>query len=318
MNKVLFVLALIAVVAFAKHMAVSPKMIREINKKQSLWKAAPNHMTKMSEERIHQFLDRTRKLPLHDHTIGASKHARSHLPHRRATKTYTRAERLAAPESFDARQQWPKCTPMQTIHTQTMAGAAWSLVAVEAMSDRMCVFKNENNLMLSVMDVDTCSDCDEMAYFRANCVWGYWVKTGIVSEECYPTSSTAQPGCPNKCTGNPSLVWDTDKHKGKNNYTISGEADMMTELSQNGPFQVAFEVYADFMSYTSGIYYHAAGGYQGAHTVKVIGYGTENGVKYWICANSWGTSWGENGFFRIRRGTNECGVENIGYAGIPL
>ena len=44
------------------------------------------------------------------------------------------------------------------------------------------------------------------------------------------------------------------------------------------------------------------------HGVTVVGYGTDSGVPYFILKNSWGPMWGEEGYVRIRRGTNECGV----------
>jgi len=49
------------------------------------------------------------------------------------------------------------------------------------------------------------------------------------------------------------------------------------------------------------------------HAVLLVGYGTddETGEDYWIVKNSWGTRWGEDGFFRIRRGVDECGIESI-------
>jgi len=92
---------------------------------------------------------------------------------------------------------------------------------------------------------------------------------------------------------------------------------MKTEVSTNGPFEVAFQVYADFYSYASGVYKHTSGSYEGGHAVKLIGYGEEDGTKYWICANSWNTSWGEKGFFKILRGKNECGIEQQAWGGIP-
>jgi cathepsin B len=49
----------------------------------------------------------------------------------------------------------------------------------------------------------------------------------------------------------------------------------------------------------------------------VLGWGTESGTDYWLVANSWGTSWGENGFFKIRRGSDECGIEDQAVAGLP-
>ena len=46
----------------------------------------------------------------------------------------------------------------------------------------------------------------------------------------------------------------------------------------------------------------------GYHAVRIVGWGEERGIKYWTLANSWGTDWGEDGYFRIARGSNECKV----------
>ena len=47
------------------------------------------------------------------------------------------------------------------------------------------------------------------------------------------------------------------------------------------------------------------------HAVQLIGYGTEDGIDYWIIKNSWGFAWGEDGYGRIKRGSNICGIANI-------
>jgi cathepsin B len=77
---------------------------------------------------------------------------------------------------------------------------------------------------------------------------------------------------------------------------------MKKEIQNNGPIENTFKVYGDFYNYRSGIYTHVSGLYYGLHAVKVIGWGNSNGVDYWIAQNSWGTRWGENGFFRIKMG----------------
>ena len=43
------------------------------------------------------------------------------------------------------------------------------------------------------------------------------------------------------------------------------------------------------------------------HAVVAVGYGTDNGVDFWLLKNSWGENWGENGFIKVKRGT--CGIE---------
>lgn len=88
----------------------------------------------------------------------------------------------------------------------------------------------------------------------------------------------------------------------------------MEQISTHGPISVAFEVYADFMNYKSGVYQHHSGAKEGGHAVTMIGYGTEGGVHYWLCQNSWGHSWGEQGYFKILRGHNECGIEGAAAA----
>lgn len=89
---------------------------------------------------------------------------------------------------------------------------------------------------------------------------------------------------------------------------------------------VAFEVYNDFIHYKEGIYHHT--GLRDDfnpfeltnHAVLLVGYGTDpqSGEKFWIVKNSWGILWGENGYFRIRRGTDECAIESIAVSATPI
>ncbi|VDM70138.1 unnamed protein product, partial [Strongylus vulgaris] len=61
---------------------------------------------------------------------------------------------------------------------------------------------------------------------------------------------------------------------------------------------------------------HTAGKYRGVHAVKLLGWGVENGTKFWLGANSWSEDWGEKGYFRFLRGENHCDFEQGISAGL--
>jgi cathepsin B len=92
---------------------------------------------------------------------------------------------------------------------------------------------------------------------------------------------------------------------------LSNPADIQNELFANGPVETAFTVYEDFYHYKSGVYVHKTGGVVGGHAVKIIGYGHEDGMDYWLIANSWGGSWGMEGYFKIEQG--DCGINDAVY-----
>ena len=66
-----------------------------------------------------------------------------------------------------------------------------------------------------------------------------------------------------------------------------------------------------------GIFIDTTGDQDVTHIISVVGFGVEDGVKYWIGRNSWGTWWGESGFFRIIRGVNNINIEGGCSWGVP-
>ena len=80
------------------------------------------------------------------------------------------------------------------------------------------------------------------------------------------------------------------------------------------PVSIAIEAdTAYFQSYSSGVLTSSACGQNLDHGVLVVGYGAENGQKYWLVKNSWSTSWGDQGYVKIARSdsTNDKGVCGI-------
>jgi C1A family cysteine protease len=142
----------------------------------------------------------------------------------------------------------------------------------------------------------------------ARCDTGWWPEqafnacrtTGITFEDYYPYTPGDQD-----CTGL-NADWPNRLAKVTNWAFLNGNAASMKEyISTYGAIEACIDVYQDFFSYSTGVYRHIAGSYAGGHCVCLIGYNDAGG--YWIGKNSWGTGWGEAGYFKIAYG--ECRVE---------
>ena len=99
---------------------------------------------------------------------------------------------------------------------------------------------------------------------------------------------------------------------------VAGEDAMMQEIYQRGPISCGIAVPLELEEYTGGIFCDTTGDTQVVHAVSVVGYGEENGNKYWLVRNSWGTHWGEQGFFRVCRGVNSLAIESNCQWATPL
>jgi cathepsin B len=126
--------------------------------------------------------------------------------------------------------------------------------------------------------------------------------------------SQRSPQCPTQCDSTakaPHNVFSKDKyayHGSVQGYR--NEAAIQQTLMTKGPVATAFTVYSDFENYAGGIYSHTTGSVLGGHAVRFVGWGVDNGTPYWKVANSWNPYWGEKGYFRIKRGSNQCGIES--------
>lgn len=107
------------------------------------------------------------------------------------------------------------------------------------------------------------------------------------------------------------------RHHYVGGYYGGSDADSIRkELVEQGPTVVSFEPKEDFMYYKNGIYRSGSNKIhqeweQVDHAVLLIGYGMEKNKAYWTMQNSWGTDWGEDGYFRMDRGNDESGCESI-------
>lgn len=93
---------------------------------------------------------------------------------------------------------------------------------------------------------------------------------------------------------------------------------MKSDLAQYGPISCGIQATTEFGEYRGGIYSQHLDSIEINHEISVIGYGvTDEGQEYWIGRNSWGTYWGEYGFFRVQMYSDNLGIENDCTAGIP-
>lgn len=129
---------------------------------------------------------------------------------------------------------------------------------------------------------------------------------GICSESSYPYTSGAgtRGTCKKGCSAAVTLAGFTD--------VPSGDEDELKKAVAQQPVSVAIE--ADqkaFQLYNGGVLDSAECGKKLDHGVLLVGYGTDGGKDYWKVKNSWGAFWGEQGYVRIARGKNMCGIANM-------
>jgi len=240
---------------------------------------------------------------------------------------WSQADIARLPPSFDPRTD--NTTTAQCsgpILDQGKCGSCWAHGATSAISDRLCLNKG-TFLQLGPLDLTSCDNNDNGCNGGdPMSAWSYAQSSGLVTEACYPylTSNggpiptctpepclhfVTTPQCTSQCVN--GADWAGDKHYVSNIYRVQGLDQIQAEITNNGPVEAAFDVFQDFITYTSGVYTHQTGSMLGGHAVKLMGYGTaSDGTDYWLCANSWTTAWGDNGYFKIRRGTDECGIED--------
>ena len=214
----------------------------------------------------------------------------------------------AAPDAYD----WRNYNVVSAVKDQGSCGSCWAFAATGNLEGLYAIHKGNLRTFSEQMLVD-CDTTD------SGCNGGLmeytfeWLKKngGIMFDSDYPYK-----GIKSTCKSNKSKYADMTilgwKKLGDSSSTWScvDEDEVKEFLYETGPLAIALN--ADpLQTYSSGILDLTSTKCPSSginHAVLLVGYGVQNGINYWIIKNSWGKSWGESGYFRIRRGNGTCGV----------
>jgi cathepsin C len=232
------------------------------------------------------------------------------------------------PKNFDWKNK------LKPAGSQGNCGSCYVYSTMRMMEARLKI-KHNHNVNLSIQHALDCS------YYNQGCNGGYPILVmKYASEfELIPESCKAYQESDDKCLKNtcdmnnlPYIYKASNYHYVGGSYGKCSEKLMMEEVYSNGPIVVSFEPDYNFMMYKNGIYHsiNEQTWINNAlprpewekvdHSVLLVGWGEEEntGEKYWIIQNTWGPAWGEEGFFRMKRGTDEFGIESICETATPL
>jgi len=257
----------------------SKEKISRINKiisdKKLKWSAGETSMSALSPEEIRSRLTLTRP-KLDKSKLGSLK---------------TTFSETSYPSTLDWRNNngnW--VTPVKN---QGGCGSCWAFSSLGVIESRINIALNDTNfdIDLSEQDVVSCNGYGNCSGGNEIFVFDYAKSNGVVRESCFPYTATQQ-SCLNKCSN-----WQNESVKVLNYGVINDPTAIKQAIDNYGPVTVYMAVYDDFNYYQGGIYKWTWGRYLGLHSISIVGYNDNQG--YWICKNSWGTGWGESGFFRI-------------------
>ncbi|CAH1966751.1 unnamed protein product [Acanthoscelides obtectus] len=202
---------------------------------------------------------------------------------------------------------WRKEGAVTPVKDHGKCSSCWAFSAVGSIEGQLFL-KNKTLIDLSVQEL---VDCTKYEYLNFGCSGGrmdnafYYIhKYGIQSEESYPY--TARDG---KCKRNGYVV------KIKKFVELYDEREITAAVSFKGPVSAAIDG-SSLSLYSHGIIDETSGCSNSPkhvnHAILIVGYGSEDGVDYWIVKDAFGAKWGEHGYFRIKRNVNACGISYVG------
>lgn len=222
-------------------------------------------------------------------------------------------------------------------HIPHYCGSCWAQGTTSSLADRINILRNGSNITIAlspqvIINCNAGGDCDGGDPLG---VYEFAMYHGLPEESCqnYQAENPTNESCSaiqvcKTCTppapaenseGTCASVavhpaWRVAQFGG-----VFGINDMKKAIYANGPIGCGIDATAEFLQYTGGIYSQNLESISIDHEIAVVGWGVaENGTEYWIGRNSWGSYWGEMGFFRILMGSDNLGIETVCDWGIPV
>lgn len=266
------------------------------------WIAAETSLSKLSEE------EQNRRL-------GLDAYLDVHEAERQRIESILSKKETSAPRSFSSNSDWRNKNGKNWVTPVRDQGSCGSCVAFGTVATIEYQAKIQYDdpswdLNLSEADLFFCGA-------GRRCTQGWWPTyaldyakdKGIAEEACFPYQDQ-DVDC-TLCSDKANRSLKVEKW-----YEIISINERKEWLDKKGPLVACMAVYRDFFSYKEGVYRHVTGDLAGYHAIACVGYSEEE--QCWICKNSWGTSWGDKGFFKIAYGQAEMdtqfakyGVENL-------
>jgi len=210
--------------------------------------------------------------------------------------------------SVDWRDQG-KVTPVKD---QGQCGSCWTFGSIAAIETRYAIKYNKLLSFSEQQVVDCDKNCWGCGGGFVSSVFGYGQVQGLCTSEDYPVRYQArESSChANQCMPSVKLTAYV-KLATYSRYGPSCVGSFLNALDQG---TISISINANRMNlYRGGVYDDTSCPHSRNHAVSIVGYGSdEYGRDYYIVRNSWGSTWGENGYMRIRRGRNICDMENDG------
>ncbi|KAM3866977.1 cathepsin O [Diretmus argenteus] len=214
--------------------------------------------------------------------------------------SYSGPEREGLPAKFD----WRDKAVVAPVQNQEACGSCWAFSVAGAMQTVQAIAGWPLE-QLSVQQILDCSfqnqGCNGGSTTRA-LSWLKQTRVKLVPQPEYPYKAKTEI-CHffSQSRGGVSL-------KDFAAYDFSGQEEaMMGQLVKWGPLVVTVDA-VSWQDYLGGIIQHHCSSQQANHAVLVVGYDTTGDIPYWIVQNSWGTTWGNEGYVYIKLGGNICGI----------